>query len=167
MLRKTIQISAKLHSMTEVTPEDLAARVRPALTKLYVLYFRRSANSDLSGPQLTILSRLAEHGPARISRIAQLEDIRMPTASNALHQLEQQGLVERIRDTKDRRGVQVQLTDHGAAELERVNRERDAHMAELLKMLPEDKLDKTSELVDIITELAEVYGNWKEPASSS
>ncbi len=153
--------------MTDVTPEELAARVRPALTKLYVLYFRRSAHSDLSGPQLTILSRLAEHGPSRISKIAELEDIRMPTASNALHQLEQLKLVERIRDTKDRRGVQVQLTEHGASELERVNKERDAEMAEMLKMLPPEKLDRTKELADIITELAEVYGNWKEPASSS
>lgn len=152
--------------MTDVTPEDLAARVRPALTKLYVLYFRRSANSDLSGPQLTILSRLAENGPSRISRIAELEDIRMPTASNALHQLEQMGLVERIRDTKDRRGVQVQLTDRGAEELERVNGERDEQMAEVLRMLPPEKLGRAQELVDIITELSEVYGNWKEPASS-
>ncbi len=152
--------------MTDVTPEDLAARVRPALTKLYVLYFRRSANSDLSGPQLTILSRLAENGPSRISRIAELEDIRMPTASNALHQLEQMGLVERIRDTKDRRGVQVQLTDRGAEELERVNGERDEQMAEVLRMLPPEKLGRAEELVDIITELSEVYGNWKEPASS-
>lgn len=152
--------------MTDVTPEDLAARVRPALTKLYVLYFRRSANSDLSGPQLTILSRLAENGPSRISRIAELEDIRMPTASNALHQLEQMGLVERIRDTKDRRGVQVQLTDRGAEELERVNGERDEQMAEVLRMLPPEKLGRAEELVDIITELSEVYGNWKEPARS-
>lgn len=152
--------------MTDVTPEDLAARVRPALTKLYVLYFRRSANSDLSGPQLTILSRLAENGPSRISRIAELEDIRMPTASNALHQLEQMGLVERIRDTKDRRGVQVRLTDRGAEELERVNGERDEQMAEMLRMLPPEKLGRAQELVDIITELSEVYGNWKEPASS-
>lgn len=153
--------------MTDLTPEDLATRVRPALTKLYVLYFRRSANSDLSGPQLTILSRLAEHGPSRISKIAELEDIRMPTASNALHQLETLKLVERIRDTKDRRGVQVELTDHGRSELERVNKERDAQMAEVLKMLPPEKLERTAELVDIITELADVYGNWKEPASSS
>lgn len=90
----------------------------------------------------------------------------MPTASNALHHLEQLKLVERIRDTKDRRGVQVQLTEHGTRELERVNKERDAQMAEMLKLLPEEKLERTGELVDIITELAEVYGNWREPASS-
>lgn len=152
--------------MTDITPEDLAARVRPALTKLYVLYFRRSANSDLSGPQLTILSRLAASGPSRISRLAELEDIRMPTASNALHQLEQQGLVERIRDTRDRRGVQVQLTDHGIRELERVNAERDAEMARLLEVLTPEQLNRAEELVDIINELAEVYGNWREPESS-
>ena len=63
-----------LAGMPNLNAEELAVRVRPALTKLYVLYFRRSVNSDLSGPQLTILSRLEENGPSRISRIAELED---------------------------------------------------------------------------------------------
>ncbi|ALC07028.1 transcriptional regulator [Corynebacterium deserti GIMN1.010] len=156
-----------LGDMTELNAQELAVRVRPALTKLYVLYFRRSTNSDLSGPQLTILSRLEENGPSRISRIAELEDIRMPTASNALHQLEQLGLVERIRDTKDRRGVQVQLTDHGRKELERVNNERNAEMARMLENLTPEQLARTEELVDIITELADVYGDWKETESGS
>ncbi|WP_080792026.1 MarR family winged helix-turn-helix transcriptional regulator [Corynebacterium pacaense] len=153
--------------MTDVTPEDLAAEVRPALTKLYVLYSRRSATSDLSGPQLTILSRLAENGPSRISRIAELEDIRMPTASNALHQLEQLRLVERIRDTTDRRGVQVELTEHGRRELDRVNTERDAEFARLLATLPPEQLGELEKMVDIINGLAEVYGNWKEPNPDS
>ena len=91
----------------------------------------------------------------------------MPTASNALHQLEQLNLVERIRDTKDRRGVQVQLTDHGREELERVNNERNAEMARLLEMLTPEQLERTEDLVDIITELAEVYGSWKETDSGS
>lgn len=156
-----------LAGMPNLNAEELAVRVRPALTKLYVLYFRRSVNSDLSGPQLTILSRLEENGPSRISRIAELEDIRMPTASNALHQLEQLNLVERIRDTKDRRGVQVQLTDHGREELERVNNERNAEMARLLEMLTPEQLERTEDLVNIITELAEVYGSWKETDSGS
>lgn len=153
--------------MTDVTSEALAAKVRPALTKLYVLYFRRSANSDLSGPQLTILSRLAENGASRISRIAELEDIRMPTASNALHQLEQLQLVERIRDTTDRRGVQVQLTEHGRKELDRVNTERDTEFAQLLGTLSPEQLGELEKMADIINRLAEVYGDWKEPNPES
>ena len=89
-------------AMTAATPESVAAQIRPALTQLYVMYFRMAEQSDLTGPQLTIMTRLNTLGAARISEIARLEGIRMPTASNALHQLEQRGMVERIRDTEDR-----------------------------------------------------------------
>jgi len=51
--------------------------------------------------------------------------------------------------------------------LDRVNKERDSEMAQLLDMLSPAQLERAEDLVDIITELAEVYGNWKEPKSDS
>lgn len=144
--------------MTSSTPEDIAARIRPALTKLYVMYFRIAEQSDLTGPQLSIMARLADNGPSRISQIAREEGIRMPTASNALHQLEQRELVERIRDQQDRRGVQVRLTDLGRSELQRVGEERTKYLAEMIGTLDEDDLPRASELADIINKLADNYG---------
>lgn len=143
--------------MTGLHPEDLARRMRPALTRLYVMYFRVAEQSDLTGPQLSILSRLAEHGPSRISQIARQEGIRMPTASNALHQLEQRGMVERVRDTADRRGVRVQITDHGAAEFRRVGEERNRYFADLLSALEERDLDIADQAVGVINRLAQNY----------
>ncbi|WP_448854744.1 MarR family winged helix-turn-helix transcriptional regulator [Corynebacterium frankenforstense] len=145
--------------MNALTPEIIARRMRPALTKLYVMYFRVAEQSDLTGPQLSILSRLSENGPSRISQIAREEGIRMPTASNALHQLEQRGMVERLRDTTDRRGVRVRLTDHGAEELKRVGEERNAYFADLLRSLDEKDLEVADQATDVINRLAEAYGN--------
>ena len=135
--------------MTSQAHRELAARIRPALTKLYVLYFRLAETSDLTGPQLTILSRLDNEGPARISQIAKAEGIRMPTASNALHQLEDRGMIERIREETDRRGVKVQL--------ERVGNERTAYLANMLAALPEEKLGDITKLANLINELSEAY----------
>ncbi|AHI23889.1 MarR family winged helix-turn-helix transcriptional regulator [Corynebacterium vitaeruminis] len=145
--------------MTSQTPHDIAASIRPALTQLYVLYFRLAGQSDLTGPQMTILTRLDEHGPARISQIAQAEGIRMPTASNALHQLEQRGMIERIRDEEDRRGVKVRLTEFGHSELKRVGEERTAHLARMLESLPAEKLAETARLAPVINDLAETYSD--------
>lgn len=144
--------------MTEPTPEDIAARIRPAMTKLYVMYFRIAEQSDLTGPQLSIMARLKSNGPSRISQIAREEGIRMPTASNALHQLEQRELVERIRDEQDRRGVRVQLTRLGESELERVGEERTKYLAEMLGTLSEEDLAQVSEMTDIVNKLADNYG---------
>lgn len=143
--------------MTPLTPHEIAALVRPALTTLYVLYFRTAQQSDLTGPQLTILTRLNEHGSARISRLAQAEGIRMPTVSNAVLQLEQRGMVERVRDESDHRGVQVRLTAFGRRELERVGEERNSYIAEMLETLPEEKIKDVGKLASIIIELADTY----------
>lgn len=144
--------------MTSPTPEDIARQIRPALTKLYVMYFRLSEQSSLTGPQLSLMTRLKDNGASRISHLARQEGIRMPTASNALHQLEQRGMVERIRDTTDRRGVLVSLTEPGTIELERVGEERTKYLAEMLGTLDESYLQKADDLSDLINTLAKTYG---------
>ncbi|MBN9644357.1 MarR family winged helix-turn-helix transcriptional regulator [Corynebacterium mendelii] len=144
-------------------PEDLAAKIRPALTKLYVTYFRMAEQSDLTGPQITILTRLEEHGASRISEVARQEGIRMPTASNALHQLEHRGLVERIRDTSDRRGVRVQLTKFGRAELARVGEERTRYLGQLFAYWEPEELDQVAKLAPLVEILADRYGIGAEP----
>ncbi|MBX8995165.1 MULTISPECIES: MarR family winged helix-turn-helix transcriptional regulator [Corynebacterium] len=144
--------------MTKPNPEDIAARIRPALTKLYVMYFRIAEQSDLTGPQLSIMARLKDNGPSRISEIARGEGIRMPTASNALHQLEQRELVDRIRDENDRRGVRVALTPLGESELKRVGDERTKYLADMISTLDDSELERASELAEVINKLAEVYG---------
>lgn len=70
------------------TPLEIAKELRLPLTRLYLLYFRQTENSHISMAQLSILMILEENGPMRISQIAATETIRMPTASNAVNQLE-------------------------------------------------------------------------------
>lgn len=145
---------------------DLARTVRPALTQLYVTYFRLAARSDLTGPQLTILSRLESDGPARISELARREGIRMPTASNALHQLESRGLVERVRDNTDRRGVQVRLTDIGINELHRVGAERIEQLADMFSSLSDEEIKQLEKIVPIVQSLADNYNSDTHPSAS-
>ena len=68
-------------------------------------------------------------------------------------------MVERLRDTTDRRGVRVRLTDHGAEELKRVGEERNAYFADLLRSLDEKDLEVADQAADVINRLAEAYGN--------
>ncbi|AIT62069.1 MarR family winged helix-turn-helix transcriptional regulator [Corynebacterium doosanense] len=144
--------------MSTPKPMDIAKKIRPAMTKLYVMYFRIAEQSDLTGPQLSIMSRLRENGALRISQIAKEEGIRMPTASNALHQLERRQLVERIRDEHDRRGVRVELTSLGASELRRVGEERENYLADMIATLSEEDQRKCEDFADVINRLATQYG---------
>ena len=136
---------------------ELARRVRPAMTKLYVSYFRTAEHSELTGPQLSIMTRIAEHGPSRISQLADAEGVRMPTASNTINQLEKRGLVQRTRTVEDRRGVSVELTELGLQELKRVGEERTQSLAEMISTLDEDHLKLIEQAADAINALAETY----------
>lgn len=144
-------------------PVDVARRLRPALTKIYVAYFRTAEHSALSGPQLSLLQRLDEFGPSRIRQLAEAEGVRMPTASNTINQLERAGLVSRERALDDRRGVMVQITDLGRQRLELVGEERTKFLAEMLATLDDANLEHISEVTDAINALANAYTQPPEP----
>lgn len=136
---------------------EIAAEVRPFLTKLYVAYFRIAQQSDLTGPQLSIMERLIESGPMRISQLAQEEGIRMPTASNTLHQLEQRDLIHRVRDEEDRRGVRVEITEIGRKEYDRVAEERTKYVTEMLATLDAEDLQLLKDSIPVFEKLSELY----------
>lgn len=136
---------------------DVAAQIQPALNKLVVIFQRTTEGGSLTTSQVSIMNQLKSRGAARVSQVAAAELIRMPTASNALYQLEQRGFIERTRDEKDRRGVMVQLTKKGLAELEQVSQERAQALAEILRWLDDDGLQTAREISDLINKLAEIY----------
>lgn len=138
-------------------PLDLARRIRPALTKLYVSYFRTADHSELTGPQLSIMHRLQETGPSRIRQLAEAEGVQMPTASNSVNLLESRGLVERSRFAGDRRGVTVELTELGRQVLERVGEERTQSLAAMLATLDADALASLDASAEAINALARSY----------
>lgn len=132
------------------TPLEIAKELRLPLTRLYLLYFRQTENSHISMAQLSILMILEENGPMRISQIAATETIRIPTASNAVNQLETMELVTRVRDTSDRRGVSVTLTDKGREELRRLSEERAEQLASMLDSLSDEELKEVAEATPVI-----------------
>lgn len=135
----------------------IAESIRPAMTRLYVTYFRTAHASELSGPQLSLLHRLEEGGPSRIRQLADAEGVRMPTASNTVNELEKRGLVTRVRAADDRRGVTVELTGLGRTELQRVGAERTRYLAEMLATLDTEHLEQLAAASDAINALAASY----------
>ena len=141
-----------------VSIHDVAQRLRPVLTRLYLLYFRQTASSSISMAQLSIMMNLANNGPLRISQIADLEAIRMPTASNAVNHLEQLGLVSRVRDVSDRRGVRGRLTEEGPPPRAASGKERDAQIETLLAGLNQEELSTVEGALPLFDRILETFG---------
>lgn len=141
-----------------VSSLGVAKQLRPVLTRLYLLYFRQTATSAISMAQLSIMMNLQDNGPLRISQIADLEAIRMPTASNAVNHLEQMGLVSRVRDVSDRRGVRVRLTEEGTRQLAKISEERVEQLATLLNGLTDDELQQVEHALPLFDRVLSTFG---------
>jgi len=76
---------------------------------------RRIHHSGISLGHLQVLWILQEHGPLPVSRLAEWLGIGVPNVTGLLDRMEQRGLVERVRDTDDRRVVLARPSDLGRA----------------------------------------------------
>src|ERR1041385_1747965 len=75
-------------------------------------------SSGLSGPRLSALSVIVFAGPIAMSALAAAEQVRPPTMTRLVAELERLGLVERARDSEDLRGIRVRATAKGRRLLE-------------------------------------------------
>ena len=110
--------SAAIHLLRRAREEDQALGVTPArLSALSVAVFR---------------------GPLTVGELAQAEGVRSATMTGIVTGLEQQGLVRRRPDERDRRAVRVEATAAGRRMIARGRTRRIGVVAERLNDLGED-----------------------------
>ena len=142
----------------EVGPAlGLAEQFRPILLRLDLLVRRQSTQYALSRAQTSILHTLACHGRLRMTDLARLENVRVPTTSNSVSVIEAMGYVEREPDESDRRGVCVRLTDLGRARIEQVVADRDRDFAEHLGRLTGEHRELLSAAVPAFNALLDAF----------
>src|ERR1041385_1119399 len=95
-----------------------ADRLHSAATPLLRSLRPEDRSSGLSGPRLSALSVIVFAGPIAMSALAAAEQVRPPTMTRLVAELERRGLVERERDPDDHRGVRVRATTIGRELLE-------------------------------------------------
>jgi DNA-binding MarR family transcriptional regulator len=64
----------------------------------------------LTGPQLVILNEIARHESITVTHLARSISLSQATVTDILNRLGKKGLVERTRDTIDRRRVLIRIT---------------------------------------------------------
>ena len=68
---------------------------------------------QVSAPQLSCLLALYENGPLPLTHIGRLIMVKSGTITGIIDRLEQKGLVQRTRNSPDRRIITIELTDTG------------------------------------------------------
>jgi DNA-binding MarR family transcriptional regulator len=113
-----------------VTPEAAAARVAELFPALYLRFHRRDEpRSELGAAARATLLHLANTGPLTVGELARHLKRAQSVVSEIVEHLEAKGLLERVKDTKDRRRSLIWLSDAG---LEGLERDRDVLSRDLL-----------------------------------
>ncbi len=116
-------------------------KVRPYFRKLF------SIASDLSDAEILILSLLKLRDGKKISMSIlynELHPIKPSKLTQITNRMEDKGLIKKIRSKKDRRKVEIHLTDRGKKALEKYERS----IADLLKPLVSDLDINEVEILD-------------------
>ena len=99
----------------ETPAEALAQRLHAAAIHLLRRLRAEDDASGLTAPRLSALSVLVFGGPRSIGELATAEQVRPPTISRLVRELERDGLVRREADTGDARVQRIHATGAGKA----------------------------------------------------
>ena len=136
------------------TVEDVADRLHSAAIHVLRLVRREDAATGLSAARLSALSVLVFGGDRTVGQLAAAEQVRSPTMSGLVAEMERDGLVERRPSAADGRSVVVSATQEGRRVLHEGRRRRVATLAERLAGLDHDEvalLDEAAALLERIS----------------
>lgn len=118
----------------------MADHLHSAAIRLLRRVRREDETTGLTGARLSALSVVVFAGPLTVGQLAAAEQVRSPTASKLVAELESLGLVTRDSSTTDRRVTEVRATARGRWMLQSGRRRRVANLTARLADLGADDL---------------------------
>jgi DNA-binding MarR family transcriptional regulator len=119
---------------------------------------RQQGESTASPTQLAALATIERDGPLTLGALAATERVRPPTITAAVGRLEEQGLVRRRTDLRDRRVARVEITPPGRRLLAQSRSRKTAYLERQLDTLTADERDTLERAAAILERVLE-----KEP----
>lgn len=104
-------------------------------------------NYTITPPQFIALQWLFEHGDMTIGDLSNKMFLAFSTTTDLVDRMENNNLVKRIRDNKDRRVVRIHLLSEGERVIEEVIDKRRDYLNAVLSDFGEDEVTKLSHLL--------------------
>ena len=128
---------------------ETADRLHSAAIHLLRRVRRTDALTGISAAQLSALSVLMG-GPRTLGEMATAEQVRPPTMSKLVSEMEGAGLVHRSGDAEDARIVRLEMTPKGKRVLAKGRELRIAEIERRIRSLPADDAGTVLEAVGIV-----------------
>ena len=138
----------------DVAPLEVLSRVSRLARHLDLARREAFAAHDLEPWEFDVLAALRREGaPYTLSpgRLLQVTLVTSGTMTNRIDRLEAKGLVLRVPDPTDGRGVQVTLTDQGRARVDDALTDLLGHERDILAALPPHDRDELADLLRRLT----------------
>jgi DNA-binding MarR family transcriptional regulator len=134
--------------------EKMADRLHSAAIHLLRRLRRVDEASGLSGPKLSALSVIVHRGPITLGDLATAEQVRPPTMTRLVGDLERAGLVQRQVDAVDRRIARVKASAAGRRLLTQGRNRRVELLAEWLDALDSHEKEILGQAVATLERIA-------------
>ncbi|MCA9986934.1 MAG: MarR family transcriptional regulator [Anaerolineales bacterium] len=141
-------------SRTEITNQTMADQLHSAAIHLLRRLRVHDDASGLSARRLSALSVVVFAGPITITALAEAEQVRPPTISRLVKELEWEGLVERVENPADRRVQLLQATPRGEQLLQEGRQRRVAALAADIAALTEAERAALTAAIPILQQLS-------------
>ncbi len=144
----------RLPAATTSSAPALPARLRMVVTRL-ARRLRQQGDAAASPTQLAALATIERDGPITFGELATIERVRPPTITAAVGRLEEQQLVQRRTDSRDRRVARVEITAHGRRLLAQSRSRKTAYLERQLAALGSDEratLERAAEILERVLE---------------
>jgi DNA-binding MarR family transcriptional regulator len=133
--------------------EDTADRIHSAAIRLLRFVRKEDAASGIPAAQLSALSVLVFAGPQSLAGLAAAEQVKPPTMSQLVAEMERKELA--IRAPVDRRSIRISATEKGRRLMEAGRKRRLARLSAVLSRMPPEKLSVLRQAADIIAAATE------------
>ena len=137
----------------------IEAMVRiPSITrrKIHQDVFRivlEQVGPDIALHHIIIMKVLQESGKLHSSEIGDMTAIAKPQITHSIDNLVKKGLVERRWDARDRRKINIRLTQKGRDKLEIIDEIIRSHLKARLSTLSDDELEKLADSFQYVAQI--------------
>jgi len=135
-------------------PFEIADKLHSAAIHLLRRLRAEDDAMNLSPPRLSALSVVVFAGPVALSDLATAEQVRLPTISRLIKDLESEGLVRRLKAGADARVQRVEATAKGKKLLNEGRRRRVSRLAADLAALSSAERARLGEAAELMERLS-------------
>lgn len=101
-------------------------------------------NYPITTPQFIALQFLLEHGDLTLGELSNKINHAFSTTTDLVDRMEKNGIVKRVKDSKDRRVVRIHLLDKGKKIIHEVVEKRQEYLGEVLLHLSDNEIEELS-----------------------